>query len=90
MSAASEFTACVATASTNSRNVSFLATKSVSELTSTIAASFASSDTATATSPSAAIRPAFFAAFARPFSLKKRDPDPYQPSEIPECAGAIS
>ena len=21
---------------------------------------------------------------------KKRDPDPYQPSEIPECAGAIS
>ena len=38
MSAASEFTAYVATASTNSRNVSFLATKSVSELSSTTAA----------------------------------------------------
>ena len=49
---------------TKSWNCSFLATKSVSELTSTIAPLLPS--TATPTRPSAAVRPAFLAAAARP------------------------
>src|SRR5829696_7175878 len=46
-------------------NWSFLATKSVSEFTSTTAAMWP--EDSTAISPSAAMRPAFFAALARPF-----------------------
>ena len=53
---------------TNSWKPSLRATKSVSELISTIAASL--SFTSTCTSPSAAIRSAFLAAFAIPFSRK--------------------
>ena len=55
---------------TNSRNVSFFATKSVSALTSIIAADFLSSATIISTTPSAAILLAFFAATARPFSRR--------------------
>ena len=53
---------------TNSWKPSLRATKSVSELISTIAASL--SFTSTCTRPSAAIRSAFLAAFAIPFSRK--------------------
>ena len=84
MSAASEFTACVATASTNSRNVSFLATKSVSELTSTTAAVL-SSFTTTVQRPSAAILPAFFSAFACPFFLKYSTASSMLPSVSPNA-----
>ena len=59
-----------ASPSTKPMNSSFFATKSVSELTSTIAAFFPSSETAVLTRPMAAILPAFFAAFDRPFSLR--------------------
>ena len=51
-------------------NFSFLATKSVSALTSTTTAFLWSSVNAVATIPSAAIRPAFLAAPASPFSLR--------------------
>jgi hypothetical protein len=66
-SAASELTICLTTLATNVWNFSFLATKSVSEFTSTIAA-FPSS-TNVATTPSAAILPDFFTAVASPFFL---------------------
>ena len=69
ISFASEFTACAATAFTKLWNVSFLATKSVSELTSTTAA-VVSSFTTTVQRPSAAILLAFFSALACPFFLK--------------------
>ena len=62
--------ACAATSATYVWNFSFLATKSVSALTSTITAFFSSAATAVATMPSAAIRPAFLAAPASPFSLR--------------------
>src|ERR1043165_1427021 len=54
---------------TKSWNCSFLATKSVSELVSTIAPLLPS--TTTPTSPSAAVRPAFLAAAARPLVLSQ-------------------
>ena len=57
-----------ATFATNVLNLSFFATKSVSEFTSTIAA-FLSSSTIANTAPSAAILPAFFTAVASPFFL---------------------
>ena len=60
--------ACAATSLTYCWKTSFFATKSVSEFTSTIDALLPSSDTSTATIPSAAIRPDFLAAFAKPFS----------------------
>ncbi len=59
---------CSATFATNVLNFSFLETKSVSLLTSTIAAVL-SSLTIAKTVPSAAIRPDFFSAVARPFFL---------------------
>ncbi len=60
----------LATSLTNSTNLSFLATKSVSELiSSTTPILFAESTTET-TIPSAAILPDFFAAAASPFSLR--------------------
>ena len=59
---------CSATSSTKFWKSSFLATKSVSEFTSTIPATL-SSLTTTFTAPSAAILPAFLLAAARPFSL---------------------
>ena len=68
-SAASESTTWLATASTNPWNSSFFATKSVSEFTSTIAATL-SSLTTVLTIPSAAILPAFFSALACPFFLR--------------------
>ncbi len=58
--------ASLATLRTKSWNSSFLATKSVSELTSTAAPRVPS--TATPTRPSAAVRPAFLAAAARPLA----------------------
>ena len=54
---------------TKSWNISFLETKSVSELTSTTAATLPF--IATEAKPSAAIRSFFLAAFAIPFSLNK-------------------
>ena len=65
-----EASTCAATRATYDWNTSFLATKSVSALTSTIAADFLSSETSVATIPSAAILDAFLAAAARPFSLR--------------------
>ena len=59
---------CSTTSPTKSWNLSFLATKSVSLLTSTIDAFFPSALMKVLTIPSAAIRPAFFSALARPFS----------------------
>ena len=56
--------------STKVMNSSFLATKSVSEFTSTMAAALPSAADAIFTRPIAAILPAFFAALARPFSLR--------------------
>ena len=53
---------CFTTSATNCLNSSFLATKSVSALTSTTAPTFPSSDTYPKTSPSAAILSDFFAA----------------------------
>src|SRR3954454_21952684 len=58
--------ASLATLRTKSWNSSFLATKSVSEFTSTTAPRLPS--TATPTRPSAAVRPAFFAAAASPLA----------------------
>ena len=60
--------ASAAIASTNSTNSSFFDTKSVSELTSAIAATLLPSPKAILTSPSAAILPDFFCAFMIPFS----------------------
>ena len=57
-----------ATACTNSWNVAFLATKSVSELTSTTTAVLPSD--ATLVIPSAAILPAFFSTLAAPLFLR--------------------
>ena len=54
----------------NETNSSLAATKSVSQLTSTIAAVFLSAETKVLTIPSAATLPAFLAAAANPFSLK--------------------
>ena len=59
---------CFTTSATNCLNSSFLATKSVSALTSTTAPTFLSSDTYAATNPSDAILSAFLAAFAIPLS----------------------
>ena len=59
------WSAILATASTKAWNVSLRATKSVSAFTSTIAARLGAD--ATPTSPSAATRPDFFAAAAKPF-----------------------
>ena len=53
---------------TNAWNLSFLATKSVSAFTSKITARFPSTNTLVI--PSAAIRSAFLAAFAKPASRK--------------------
>ena len=66
----SALSASFAIPSTNSMNSSFLATKSVSELTSTTAAVLPSSERAILTRPIAAILPAFLAAFDSPFSLR--------------------
>ena len=68
ISVADESTIWFATLATNVWNFSFLATKSVSELTSTIAA--LPSLTVVYTIPSAAILPDFFTAVASPFFLK--------------------
>ena len=57
-----------ATLVTNSLNISFLATKSVSEFTSTITPILASLSLMAYTTPSAATRSAFLAAAAKPFS----------------------
>jgi len=70
ISAASVFAACSTTSLTNVWNTSFFATKSVSALTSTIAATLSPSLIVVATSPSAAILPAFFSAVASPFSRR--------------------
>ena len=70
MSAAEEARACAATSATYAWNVAFFATKSVSALTSTTTAVFSSAVSNVSTIPSAAIRPAFLAAPASPFSLK--------------------
>ncbi len=59
----------VAISLTKSWNISFLETKSVSEFTSTIAATLPT--VATFAKPSAAMRSFFFAALAIPFSRKK-------------------
>ena len=59
------FGASAATLRTMSWNCSLRATKSVSELTSTMAATLPAA--VTPTRPSAATRPAFLAAFDRPF-----------------------
>ena len=56
----------------------FLPTKSVSELTST--ATPLLPETATATRPSAAVRPDFFAAFARPLVRSQSTDAPMSPS----------
>ena len=84
ISAASDSTACSATAFTNCWNVSFLATKSVSELTSTTAAVL-SSFTTTVQRPSAAILLAFFSAFACPFFLKYSTASSIFPSVSPKA-----
>ena len=76
---ASESTACLATASTKFWNSSFFATKSVSEFTSTTAATL-SSLRATLQRPSAAILPAFFSAFACPFFLRNSTAASISPS----------
>ena len=68
MSVADVLRACATTSSTYALKSAFFATKSVSELTSTIAAFLPS--TSVLTIPSAAILPAFLAALAIPFSLK--------------------
>ena len=59
-----------ARSATNVLKSAFLATKSVSELTSIRAPTEPSSVTYASTRPSAAILPAFFSAAARPFSLR--------------------
>ena len=64
------FAACFATLSANATKSSLTATKSVSQLTSTIEATFPSSETYVLTNPSAAILPAFLAAAAILFLLK--------------------
>ena len=64
---------------TNPWNSAFLATKSVSELTSTIAA--VSPSNTKAVKPSAAIRSAFLAAFAIPFSLNQSNDFSMSPSQ---------
>ena len=70
ISSLSAVNASCAMPSTKATNSSFFAAKSVSMLTSTIAAVFPSAEKAILTRPSAAVLPAFFAAFARPFSLR--------------------
>ena len=74
------FTTCFATSITNALNSSFFPTKSVSELTSTIAPTFPSSDIYASTSPSAATLPDFLAAFAIPLSRKSSDAFSKSPS----------
>jgi hypothetical protein len=70
-SAASVAGAAVATCSamsfTSAWKSGVLATKSVSQLTSTMTPTLASAEIQAPTAPSAAVRPAFFAAAARPF-----------------------
>jgi len=60
---------CLAKSSTKFTKSAFTATKSVSQFTSTIEATFPSSETYVLTNPSEAILPDFLAAAANPFSL---------------------